>query len=70
MTKFNNLKVERVKSNLKYTESKLVKKGIMFIVGVSTDLTVDIAVDSRSTLGGHSVDSRSIVGIDSRSRCV
>ena len=26
MTKFNNLKVERVKSNLKYTESKLVKK--------------------------------------------
>ena len=29
MTKFNNLKVKRVtgKSNLKYTESKLVKKG-------------------------------------------
>ena len=26
MTKFNNLKVERFKSNLKYTESKLVKK--------------------------------------------
>ena len=26
MTKFNNLKVKRVKSNLKYTESKLVKK--------------------------------------------
>ena len=25
MTKFNNLKVKRVKSNLKYTESKLVK---------------------------------------------
>ena len=27
MTKFNNLKVKRVKSNLKHTESKLVKKG-------------------------------------------
>ena len=27
MTKFNNLKVKRVKSNLKYTESKLVKEG-------------------------------------------
>ena len=26
MTKFNNLKVKRVKSNLKYIESKLVKK--------------------------------------------
>ena len=26
MTKLNNLKVKRVKSNLKYTESKLVKK--------------------------------------------
>ena len=26
MTKFNNLKVKRVKSNLKYSESKLVKK--------------------------------------------
>ena len=26
MTKFNNPKVKRVKSNLKYTESKLVKK--------------------------------------------
>ena len=26
MTKFNNLKVKRVESNLKYTESKLVKK--------------------------------------------
>ena len=26
MTKFNNLKVKRVKSNLKYTESKLVKE--------------------------------------------
>ena len=26
MTKFNNLKVKRVKSNLKYTKSKLVKK--------------------------------------------
>ena len=26
MIKFNNLKVERCKSNLKYTESKLVKK--------------------------------------------
>ena len=26
MTKFNNLKVKRVKSNLKYTESKLVKQ--------------------------------------------
>ena len=26
MTKFNNLKVKRVKSNLKYTESKLAKK--------------------------------------------
>ena len=26
MTKFNNLKVKRVQSNLKYTESKLVKK--------------------------------------------
>ena len=26
MTKFNNLKGEGVKSNLKYTESKLVKK--------------------------------------------
>ena len=26
MTKFNNLKVKRVKSNLKYTQSKLVKK--------------------------------------------
>ena len=26
MTKFNDLKVKRVKSNLKYTESKLVKK--------------------------------------------
>ena len=26
MKKFNNLKVKRVKSNLKYTESKLVKK--------------------------------------------
>ena len=26
MTKFNNLKVKRVKSNLKHTESKLVKK--------------------------------------------
>ena len=26
MTKFNNLKVKRVKSNLKYTESKLEKK--------------------------------------------
>ena len=26
MTKFNNLKVKRVKSNLKSTESKLVKK--------------------------------------------
>ena len=25
MTKFNNLKVKRVKSNLKYIESKLVK---------------------------------------------
>ena len=29
MTKFNNLKVKRVKSNLKYTESKLVKKKTM-----------------------------------------
>ena len=27
MTKFNYLKVKRVKSNLKYTDSKLVKKG-------------------------------------------
>ena len=27
MTKFNNPKVKRVKSNLKLTESKLVKKG-------------------------------------------
>ena len=26
MKKFNNLKVERLKSNLKYTELKLVKK--------------------------------------------
>ena len=26
MTKFNDLKVKRVKSNLKYTASKLVKK--------------------------------------------
>ena len=26
MTKFNNLRVKRVKSNLKYTESKLAKK--------------------------------------------
>ena len=26
MTIFNNLKVKRVKSNLKYTKSKLVKK--------------------------------------------
>ena len=26
MTKFNNLKVKRIKSNLKCTESKLVKK--------------------------------------------
>ena len=26
MTKFNNLKAKRVQSNLKYTESKLVKK--------------------------------------------
>ena len=26
MTKFSNLKVKRVRSNLKYTESKLVKK--------------------------------------------
>ena len=26
MTKFNNIKVKRVKSNLKYTVSKLVKK--------------------------------------------
>ena len=26
MIKFNNLKVERFKANLKYTESKLVKK--------------------------------------------
>ena len=26
MTKFNNLKVKKVKSNLKCTESKLVKK--------------------------------------------
>ena len=26
MTKFNNLKVKRVKSNLKYTKSKLVEK--------------------------------------------
>ena len=26
MTKFNNLKLKSVKSNLKYTESKLVKK--------------------------------------------
>ena len=26
MTKFNNLNVKRVKSNLKYSESKLVKK--------------------------------------------
>ena len=26
MIKFNNLKVERFMSNLKYTESKLVKK--------------------------------------------
>ena len=26
MTKFNSLNVKRVKSNLKYTESKLVKK--------------------------------------------
>ena len=26
MTKFNNLKVKRVKSNLKYTESELVKQ--------------------------------------------
>ena len=26
MTKFNNLKVERFKSNLKYTKSKMVKK--------------------------------------------
>ena len=25
VTKFNNLKVKRVKSNLKYTESKLVR---------------------------------------------
>ena len=26
MTKFNNLKVKRAKSNLKYTESKFAKK--------------------------------------------
>ena len=26
MTKFSNIRVERVKSNLKYTESKLVNK--------------------------------------------
>ena len=26
MAKFNNLRVKRVKSNLKYTESKLAKK--------------------------------------------
>ena len=26
MTKFNNLKVKRVKSNLKYAESKVVKE--------------------------------------------
>ena len=26
MTKFSNLKVKRVRSNLKHTESKLVKK--------------------------------------------
>ena len=26
MTKFNNLKVKRVRSNLKYTDSKLVKQ--------------------------------------------
>ena len=29
MTEFSNLKVKRVKSNLKYTESKLVKKKAM-----------------------------------------
>ena len=41
------------------------KRRVKFLV-VSTDLSVDIAIDSRSTLGRHSVDiavdSRSIVG--------
>ena len=41
---------------------------------MSTEISVDIAVDSRSTLGRQSVDTRSIVGrqsvniaVDSRS---
>ena len=29
MTKFNNLKVKRAKSNLRYSESKLAKKKAM-----------------------------------------
>ena len=36
MTKFNNLKVKRVKSNLKYTESKLVKKKKTTLKGRNT----------------------------------
>ena len=36
MTKFNDLKVKRVKSNLKYTESKLVKKKKTTVKGRNT----------------------------------
>ena len=36
MTKFNNLKGEGVKSNLKYTESKLVKKKKPMVKGRNT----------------------------------
>ena len=40
---------------------------------MSTAMSVDVAVDTRSTLGRHSVDTRWIVGrysVDSRSRCM
>ena len=45
---------------LKY---KWQRKRILFAVGqMSTEISVDIAVDTRSIVGQHSVDSRSIVG--------
>ena len=45
---------------LKY---KWQRKRILFAVGqISTEISVDIAVDTRSIVGQHSVDSRSIVG--------
>ena len=45
-------------------------RGSCLLWVMSTDISVDIAVDTRSIVGRHSVDSRSILGghsVDTRS---